>query len=56
MLVLTECNNEDTNCTKRDRKCLKTKNDDFFMVLESREKRKETNNLTICNQNNKELK
>jgi len=29
-LVLTECNKEDTNRTKRDKKCLKAKNDDFL--------------------------
>ena len=40
---------------KRDRKCRKAKNEDFFMVLDSHNVRKGSNNLIIYHQNVRSL-
>jgi hypothetical protein len=52
---VTDCSESKGILPKRDRKCQKAKNEDFFMVLDSHTRRKGINNLIIYHQNIRSL-
>ena len=51
----TGCSENKGSLPKRDRKCLKAKSEDFFMVLGTKNKWKENNNLIVYHQNIRSL-